>query len=164
MTGSILLSFIAEGKCTKLRINDHALRRMKILNLRWCEQLFKHKFPQCAPPNLETSCLLEIGDIPRKLRLRSGCQFPCCALALIVVPKYLNCATFWKHLLTIFVSWLCPAYIHILSFCVFTSRPTFLLGQLKFLCFSLWYLSWWILKWGSLALHVYIDPQFAKQN
>jgi hypothetical protein len=39
-------------------------------------------FPQCAPANLETICLLEIGDISRKLRLLCSCQFPWCALAL----------------------------------------------------------------------------------
>jgi hypothetical protein len=32
-------------------------------------------FPQCAPANLETSCLLEIGDVSRKLRLLWGCRF-----------------------------------------------------------------------------------------
>jgi hypothetical protein len=42
----------------------------------------EHKLPQCAPANRETSCLFEIGDISRKLRLRCGCQFPWCALAL----------------------------------------------------------------------------------
>jgi hypothetical protein len=41
-------------------------------------------FSQCAPANLETSCLLEIGDISWKLRLRCGCQFPWCDLALQV--------------------------------------------------------------------------------
>jgi hypothetical protein len=45
-------------------------------HLRWCEQLIKCKFPQCAPANLETSWQLEIGDISRKLRLRCSCQFP----------------------------------------------------------------------------------------
>jgi hypothetical protein len=50
-------------------------------HFRWCEQLIKHKFPQCAPANLEHSCLLEIGDFSRKLRLRCSCQFPWCALA-----------------------------------------------------------------------------------
>jgi hypothetical protein len=52
--------------------------------LRWCEQLIKHKFPQCAPPNLETSCLLEIGDVSWKLRLRCSCQFLWCALATVI--------------------------------------------------------------------------------
>jgi hypothetical protein len=42
----------------------------------------KHKFPQCAPANLETNCLLEIGDLSRKLRLLCSCQFLLCALAL----------------------------------------------------------------------------------
>jgi hypothetical protein len=27
-----------------------------------------------------------------------------------VVPKYLNCATFSKHLLATFMSWFCPAF------------------------------------------------------
>jgi hypothetical protein len=45
------------------------------------------KFPQCAPANMEISCLLEIGDISRKLRLRCGCQFPWCALGLGVTDK-----------------------------------------------------------------------------
>jgi hypothetical protein len=54
------------------------------IHLRWCEQLPKHKFPQCAPADLETSCLLEIGDFSRKLQLRCCCQFPLCALALKV--------------------------------------------------------------------------------
>jgi hypothetical protein len=40
-------------------------------------------FPQCAPANLETSCLLEIGDFSQKLRLRCSCQFPWCALPLM---------------------------------------------------------------------------------
>jgi hypothetical protein len=54
MAGSILLSDIAEKKFTKLA--------GKQTHLRWCEQLIKRKFPQCAPANRETSCLLEIGD------------------------------------------------------------------------------------------------------
>jgi hypothetical protein len=29
---------------------------------------------------------------------------------VIVLPKYLNCATFSKHLLPVFMSWLCPAF------------------------------------------------------
>jgi hypothetical protein len=41
-------------KCTKLA-DSHT-------HLRWCEQVIKRKFPQCAPVNLETSHLLEIGD------------------------------------------------------------------------------------------------------
>jgi hypothetical protein len=48
----------------------------------WCEQLIEHKSPQCAPANLETSCLLEIGDVSRKLRLHCSCQFLWCVLAL----------------------------------------------------------------------------------
>jgi hypothetical protein len=36
--------------------------------IRWCEQLIKCKFPQCAPANLETSCLIEICNISRKYR------------------------------------------------------------------------------------------------
>jgi hypothetical protein len=46
----------------------------------------------------------------------------------MVVPKYLNCSTFSKHLLPIFMSWLCPAFwwwdsnIYLqLVFSVFTS-------------------------------------------
>jgi hypothetical protein len=45
----------------------------------------KHKFPQCEPANLETSRLLEIGDISAILQLRCGCQFPWCALGLTVL-------------------------------------------------------------------------------
>jgi hypothetical protein len=37
--------------------------------------LIKHMFPQCAPANQETSCLLEIGDVSRKFLLRCSCQF-----------------------------------------------------------------------------------------
>jgi hypothetical protein len=54
----------------------------KHTHLRWCDQLIKHKFPQYAPANLETSCLLEIGDFSQKLLWRCSCQFPWCALAL----------------------------------------------------------------------------------
>jgi hypothetical protein len=50
------------------------------------EQLIKHKFHQCAPANLETSCLLEIGNISQILQLRYCYQFPGCVLALTVVP------------------------------------------------------------------------------
>jgi hypothetical protein len=56
---------------------NHALRRTK--------------FPQCAPANLETSCLLEIGDISRKLRFRCGFQFPWCALALNHRENFISC-------------------------------------------------------------------------
>jgi hypothetical protein len=51
-------------------------------------------------------------------------------------PKYLNCATFSKHLFHFFMSWFCPAFwwrhsnIY-LDFCVFTSRPTSLLASIK---------------------------------
>jgi hypothetical protein len=48
------LSAIAEDKRTKLKHNNQ--------HLIWREELNKHKFPQCAPANLETSRLLEIGD------------------------------------------------------------------------------------------------------
>jgi hypothetical protein len=79
MTGSILSS-IAEGRCTKLK--NTVMHYVEHTHLRCCEQIIKHKFPQCAPVNLETSCLLEIGDISRKSRLRCGCQFSWCALGL----------------------------------------------------------------------------------
>jgi hypothetical protein len=69
-------------KCTKLT-DRHT-------HLRWCEQLIKRKFPQCAPANLETSCLLEIGDFSRKLRLRCSCQFHWCALTLTVTSRYVE--------------------------------------------------------------------------
>jgi hypothetical protein len=59
MTGSVLLSSIAEDKCTKLKNTiTHYVGRT-------CEQLIKHKFPRCATANLEISCLLEIDDISR---------------------------------------------------------------------------------------------------
>jgi hypothetical protein len=54
----------------------------KHIHLRGCEQLIKRYFPQYAPANLESSCLLEIDDLSRKLRLR--CQFPWCAFVLRV--------------------------------------------------------------------------------
>jgi hypothetical protein len=54
----------------------------KHTHLRWCGQLITRKFRQCAPANLEISCLLEIGDFSWELRLRCSCQFPWCALAL----------------------------------------------------------------------------------
>jgi hypothetical protein len=42
VTGSVLSSPIAEGKRTKLKNTiTHYVR--------WCEQVLKHKFPQCAP-------------------------------------------------------------------------------------------------------------------
>jgi hypothetical protein len=59
---------------------NHALSRTST-------QLIKYDFPKCAPANLETSCPLEISDVSRKLRLRCGCQFPWCALALIEEEK-----------------------------------------------------------------------------
>jgi hypothetical protein len=40
------------------------------------------KSVMCAPYNLETSSLLEIGDFSRKLLLHCSCQFLRCALAL----------------------------------------------------------------------------------
>jgi hypothetical protein len=76
MTGSALSS-IAE--------TQSYITRGGRTHLRWCEQLLKHKFPQCATANLETSCLLEIGVISRKLRLRCGCQFP---LSLRFIKQY----------------------------------------------------------------------------
>jgi hypothetical protein len=54
------------------------LRLITILGILRCG----YQFPRCAPANLETSCLLEISDFSRKLRLRCGCQFPWCALGL----------------------------------------------------------------------------------
>jgi hypothetical protein len=53
-----------------------------------------------------------------------------------VVPKYLNCTTFLKHLLPIFVSWFWPVFWwqdsnQYLVFSVFTSRPTSLLASIK---------------------------------
>jgi hypothetical protein len=57
----------------------------------WCEKVIKHKFPHCAPANLETSCLVEIGDVSRKLRLRCDCQFSWCALALGVMQLRTTC-------------------------------------------------------------------------
>jgi hypothetical protein len=56
--------------------------------------------------------------------------------SVAVVPKYLNCATFSKHLLPIFISWFCPAFwwqdgnIY-LVFSVFTSIPTSLQASIK---------------------------------
>jgi hypothetical protein len=44
----------------------------------------QRKFPQCAPANLETSSLIEIGDFSLKLWLRCSCQFPWCVLVLIL--------------------------------------------------------------------------------
>jgi hypothetical protein len=82
MTGWVLLSSIAEGKCTKLKDTIVHYVGRTYPHLRWCEQLLKHKSPQCAPAHLETSCLLEIGDISRKLRLGCCFQFLWCALAL----------------------------------------------------------------------------------
>jgi hypothetical protein len=47
---------------------------------------------------------------------------------VMVVPKFLNCATFSNHMLPIFISWFCPAFWWrdsniCLVFSVFTSRP-----------------------------------------
>jgi hypothetical protein len=52
-----------------------------------------------------------------------------------VVPKYLNRATFSKHLLAVFMSWFCPAFWWRVSymymvFSAFTSRPISLLSLL----------------------------------
>jgi hypothetical protein len=64
-------------------------------------------------------------------------------ICYVDVPKYLNCVTFWKDLLSIFMSWFCPAFWwrrdSNIAFSVFTSRPTSLLAS-KFLCFSFWYI------------------------
>jgi hypothetical protein len=47
----------------------------------------KREFPQSVSANLETSCLLQIGESSWKLQLRCSCQFPWCALALRVFKK-----------------------------------------------------------------------------
>jgi hypothetical protein len=70
MTGSVLLPSIAEGECTILE-TQLCIMSDEHTYLRWREQLHKHKFPQGASANLETSCLFVIGDISRKLRLRA---------------------------------------------------------------------------------------------
>jgi hypothetical protein len=80
-SSSLLLSDTAEGKCTKYKLQSH-IKSDEHSHLRWCEQLIKHKFPQYAPANLETSCLFEIDDVSRKLRLRCSWQFLWCALSL----------------------------------------------------------------------------------
>jgi hypothetical protein len=64
---------------------------------------------------------------------------------LTVVPKYLNCVTFLKHLLAIFMSWFCPAFLWresniYLVFSVFSSRPTSLPASIKVCVLFLWYL------------------------
>jgi hypothetical protein len=52
-----------------------------------------------------------------------------------VVPRYLNCATFSKHLFPVFMSWFCPAFwwrgtnIYLI-FSVFTYMPTSLLASI----------------------------------
>jgi hypothetical protein len=61
---------------------------------------------------------------------------------VIDVTKYLNCATFSKHLLLIFMPWFCSAvwWPHsniYLVFSVFTSRPTSLPALIK-VCVSLY--------------------------
>jgi hypothetical protein len=54
-----------------------------------------------------------------------------------VIPKYLNCATFPKNLLAIFMSWVCPAsrltrqQRICLVFSAFTSRLTSVLASIK---------------------------------
>jgi hypothetical protein len=63
------------------KIQSH-IKSEEHTHLKWCEQLIKHKFSQCVPANLETSCLLEIHDISWKLQLRHRYQFLWCALAL----------------------------------------------------------------------------------
>jgi hypothetical protein len=55
---------------------------------------------------------------------------------VIIVPKYLNCATFSNNLLPVFMSWFWPAFWWwdsnvYLVFYVFTSRPTYLLASIK---------------------------------
>jgi hypothetical protein len=53
-----------------------------------------------------------------------------------VIPKYLNCATFSKHLLVIFLSWFCPAFwwrdssIYVV-FSALTSRPASLIASIR---------------------------------
>jgi hypothetical protein len=44
-------------------------------HLRWCEQLIKHTFSLSMPANLETRCMLEIGDISWKFQFDCSCQF-----------------------------------------------------------------------------------------
>jgi hypothetical protein len=63
----------------------------------------KRKFPQCAPANMETGCLLEIGDFSRKLRLRCSCQFPWCSPAVTFAALLIETA------------WL-PLDMHVVSF------------------------------------------------
>jgi hypothetical protein len=58
MTGSVILSSIAKELEFK-KIQSH-IASSEHTHLRRCEQLLKHKFPQCAPANLETNCLFEI--------------------------------------------------------------------------------------------------------
>jgi hypothetical protein len=51
--------------------------------------------------------------------------------SVTVVPRYLNCTTFWNDLAAVFMIWSCPAFwcwesdIY-LAFFAFTSRPTFI--------------------------------------
>jgi hypothetical protein len=59
--GPVSLCGIAEKHSSKLT-HGHT-------HWRWCEELIKRKFPRCAPADLITNCLLEIGDVSWKLRL-----------------------------------------------------------------------------------------------
>jgi hypothetical protein len=59
-----------------------------------------------------------------------------------VVPKCMNCATFSKDLLTIFMLWICPVFWWrdnntYIIFSAFTSRPIFLLASLFFFMVSI---------------------------
>jgi hypothetical protein len=66
--------------------NNHALSRTSTPS-RYDVSNCRHKFPQCAPANLETTYLLEIGDDSRKLWMRYSCQFVWCAFALTVLHE-----------------------------------------------------------------------------
>jgi hypothetical protein len=59
----------------------------------------------------------------------------------ILLPKYMNCVTFSKDLLAIFILWFCPAFwwrdIYLL-FSVFTSRLTSLLASIRGFCIFLY--------------------------
>jgi hypothetical protein len=85
MTESVSSS-IALGKCTKLKKIQSCITADEHNHVRRCEQLIKNKCPQCAPANLETSCLFEFGDIYWKSQLRCDCQFHWCALAHTALP------------------------------------------------------------------------------
>jgi hypothetical protein len=80
MTGAVL-SDIAQEKCTRLKNTImHYVGRTHPLEM------------MCAPANLETSCLPEISDVSRKLRLLCSCQFLWCALAVRFDANKLECA------------------------------------------------------------------------